>query len=483
MSNRTYTAPVTVAKFLRDDSFFRALKGPVGSGKSVGCAIEVVRRCKEQTKGPDGLRKSRWVVVRNTASQLKDTTLKTWFDWIPSGPAGYWKESDKTFYLEFGDVKAEILFRPLDTPDDVQRVLSLELTGAWINECREIPKEIVEALQARLGRYPSANSGHAGWFGMIADTNPPEIDSFWYKVLEGVPIEEDDPDTIFPCSSYHQPSGLSLDAENVKNLVEGYYERIARGKSKDWIDTYVHGLYSPSLSGVPVYRKSFRLEKHVLASPYTIDGSLPVIVGMDFGRTPAAVFKQMTMSGKVINFGEVVAFDTGLENFIKRRMKPFISNYATTNPLVIIGDPAGVRRNDTDERNCFKMLRDYFPTATVKAARTNDPVARINATEKLLLDYIEGDPAYLIDPRCKWLIEALRSRYRYANVKNRDLNHADRPEKNNWSHVAEANQYGDLFYASGRYDHRDYAPQKSGLPFPFNVGQATPSGPAIYVGY
>lgn len=483
MASRTYTAPPTVAKFMRDDSFFRAIKGPVGSGKSVGCVMEVVRRCKEQTKGPDGLRKSRWAVVRNTASQLKDTTLKTWFDWIPSGPAGYWKESDKTFYLEFGDVKAEILFRPLDTPDDVQRVLSLELTGCWINESREIPKEIVEALQARLGRYPAATSGYAGWFGMIADTNPPEIDSFWYKVLEGVPIEEDDPETIFPCASLHQPSGLSEDAENVANLVDNYYERIAKGKSKDWIDTYVHGLYSPSLSGVPVYRKSFRLEKHVTQKPIEVMGNLPVVASMDFGRTPAVVFKQMDLNGFVHNLGEIVAFDTGLENFVKRKMRPYINNKFPTNPLIIIGDPAGVRKNDTDDRNCFKLLKEYFPEATVKPARTNDPLVRINATEKMLLDYIEGDPVYRIDPSCKWLIEALRSRYRYANVKNRDLDHAEKPEKNNWSHVAEASQYGDLFYAGGRYDHRDYAAQKAGLPFPFQTPVPRSHGPAIYVGY
>ena len=39
-----YKAPPTVAKFMRSDAFFRAIVGPVGSGKSVGCVVEVGRQ-------------------------------------------------------------------------------------------------------------------------------------------------------------------------------------------------------------------------------------------------------------------------------------------------------------------------------------------------------------------------------------------------------------------------------------------------------
>jgi len=485
--SRVYTASKTGSDFMKDDSFFRAIQGPIGSGKSVVCTIEILRRCKEQLVGPDGFRRSRWVVVRNTASQLNDTTLRTWFDWIPPGVAGRWKASEKVFYLEFGDVKAEILFRPLDSPDDVQRVLSLELTGAWLNESREINREIVEALQGRLGRYPSVAAGGANWIGMIADTNPPEIDSYWFKVLEGVPIDEDDPESIMPCTSFRQPSGLSEDAENIQHLVAGYYDRLVVGKSKPWIDTYVHGLYSPSLKGVPVYNKSFRYDRHVAKKTIKADPLFPVIIGMDFGRTPAAVFKQVTMNGRILTLGETVAFGTGLENFIKRVLRPYIKNRFPTNPLIFIGDPSGVRKNDTDERNCFKLLRESFAAdgATVKAARTNDPIVRINATEKTLLDYIDGEPAAQYDPSCKWLIEGLRSRYRYANVRNQDLDHADKPEKNNWSHVIEADQYANLFIISGKYDQADYVRVTNGqVFFPFEQRVSVNSAaPAIYVGY
>jgi hypothetical protein len=51
-------------------------------------------------------------------------------------------------------VHIEWLFRALDRPNDVKKLLSLELTGGWINECREMPRSVVDMLQGRVGRYP-----------------------------------------------------------------------------------------------------------------------------------------------------------------------------------------------------------------------------------------------------------------------------------------------------------------------------------------
>ena len=455
---RTYNASATGKLFMRSEKFFRALMGPIGSGKSVTCVIEILRRCREMIPGPDGMRRSRWVVVRNTAAQLKDTTLNTWLDWIPAGIAGKWKESTKTFYLEFGDVRAEILFRPLDSAEDVQRVLSLELTGAWINEAREIPKEIVDALQGRLRRYPSYDKDKY-WSGLIADTNPPEMDSYWYKVFEGVPIDEDDDNSIVLCDSYQQPSGLSEEAENVENLHPTYYQDLSRGKTKEWVDTYVHGMYSPSLSGVPVYRKSFKMDRHIHNGRIDVDLSIPVIVGMDFGRTPAAVLKQVTLDGRIRTICEIVTFDMGLEGFVLRHLRPLLNNRFPGMPCILIGDPAGVARDATSDLSCFKLLKKFFPRDqghVVKPAHTNDPDQRIRATEQTLIHYPDGEPMHVISDECKWLVEGMRSKYRYQNQRNKDHGHKDRPEKNNWSHVVEANQYADLYIMGGKYHPADF---------------------------
>ena len=84
MTSLTYKPDGDVIKqFMKDDSFFRGLRGPVGSGKSVSCCVEIFRRALEQKPGADGIARSRWAVIRNTNPQLKTTTIKTWIDWFP----------------------------------------------------------------------------------------------------------------------------------------------------------------------------------------------------------------------------------------------------------------------------------------------------------------------------------------------------------------------------------------------------------------
>ncbi len=71
-----YTPPPTGAKFMESDAKMRVLMGPVGSGKSVTCSFEIVRRASLQTPNAQGIRKTRAAIVRETARQLQDTTIK-----------------------------------------------------------------------------------------------------------------------------------------------------------------------------------------------------------------------------------------------------------------------------------------------------------------------------------------------------------------------------------------------------------------------
>jgi len=81
-SMMSYTAPPTIAGFMQSEAFVRVILGPVGSGKSTGCLMEIVRRMTEQKPGPDGVRRTRFAVVRQTLSQIKQTILKEFFTWI-----------------------------------------------------------------------------------------------------------------------------------------------------------------------------------------------------------------------------------------------------------------------------------------------------------------------------------------------------------------------------------------------------------------
>ena len=49
-----------------------------------------------------------------------------------------------------------IIFLALDQPKDVKKLLSLELTGVFINEAREISKDIVDACFDRFSTAVAA---------------------------------------------------------------------------------------------------------------------------------------------------------------------------------------------------------------------------------------------------------------------------------------------------------------------------------------
>jgi len=63
----------------------------------------------------------------------------------------------------------EVIFLALDRPEDVKKLLSLELTGVWINEARELPKSIIDQYQKRiLNIHPSLlpEFGGKGFYGI-----------------------------------------------------------------------------------------------------------------------------------------------------------------------------------------------------------------------------------------------------------------------------------------------------------------------------
>jgi hypothetical protein len=108
--------------------------------------------------------------------------------------------------------------------------------------------------------------------------------------------------------------------------------------------------------------------------------------------------------------------------------------------VLVIGDPAGQQRAQTDERSVFDILKaEGF---RVVAAKTNSIVARLSAVDKLLTRVADGKPAMLIDPECRELINALRGGYRYKVKSSGDVE--DKPEKNQYSHIADAFQYACL---------------------------------------
>ena len=406
----SYTPTPTVTRFMDSDARMRAIMGPVGSGKSVACCFEIVRRAAQQKPNAQGIRKTRCAVVRETVRQLSDTTIKTFLDWFPSGVCGHFMRTTKTYFFKVGDVECEIMFRALDDSDDVANLNSLELTFAWFNECRDIHPDIVDAMSKRIGRFPSAKDGGATWHGMWADTNPPTMDTWWFYQMEKI----DPKDGVSPNDNgwdvFKQPSGRSPYAENIENLPDGYYD--TQGRSEEYIRVFIDGEYGLSLAGTPVF-KYFRPDYHMAKAtlrPF-INGTRPVIVGMDLGLTPAAVVGQQDPRGRALVMAEAVSYDMGVQRFVRTVLKPLLFERFAGAPVIVVVDPAGIQRAQTDERSAIDIIK--AEGLRVIPARTNSITARIAAVDDYLMRQVDGDPGFLVDPSCNRVKAAMMGGYRF----------------------------------------------------------------------
>lgn len=446
MTHINYTPPATCARFMRSEAFGRLIAGPVGSGKTTACLWELFRRACEQAPAPDGIRYTRFAIVRQTLKALKDTVLKDVVSWLRD--VATYKVSESTIYIEFGDVKSEWLLIPLDDPEDQRRLLSMQLTGAWLSEAIEMDVAIISPLAGRVGRYPSAAQGGATWYGLVADTNMPSDGSDWHKFMTEPP-----PDWVV----HIQPGGMDPDAENLNYLTQTpetlklpldhpdrlaqgrtYYERFVRSNSEDWCRRYVHAQFGDDPSGSAVFRGSFKQSFHVVQELEPVSGH-PLIIGHDFGRDPCAIVTQHDHKGRLLVLEEIVAEDIGLELQMTRNVRPalFQERYLGL-PVVIVGDPAGRQRSTLYEETSFDLIKRLGFNAY--PAPTNDIDNRLRAVEAFLLAQRDGGPAMVIDhSRCPTLVRALSGGYRYAKTKQGQRKPL--PDKNQYSHVADALQY------------------------------------------
>jgi hypothetical protein len=389
-------------------------------------------------------------VIRNTYPELKSTTIKTWCEWFPAWQPKW--DAPITANLEFGlpdgtKVEAEVLFFPADRPDEVGKFRSLELTGAWINEASEVPKAVFDILTQRVGRYPKG--GKATWSGVILDTNFPDDDHWLFRLAE----RERPKDWEF----FKQPGGLIYKggdyndrdsyepnplAENVPNLPNGYeyYYRQLAGKTRDWIKVFVLAQYGSVVDGKPVYPE---YNDDVHCKPVKPVEGIPLILGFDYGLTPACAICQVHR-GRLLVLDELVATDMGIRQFARDIVKPHLALNYPTFTFQAVGDPAGTGRAQTDEKTCFMELAEEGIPAV--PAATNAFIGRREAVAKYLTKMVDAKPGLLVDPKAEMIRKGFNGRYQYKRVQvSGDEKYRDQPDKNDYSHIADALQYAALY--------------------------------------
>ena len=415
--------------------------------------MEIIKHALKQTPH-NGMRKARWAIIRNTYPELKSTTIKTWEHWVDSDLAPIKWDAPITAHLKIKDcgdgsgLDLEVIFIALDKASETGKLRSLELTGGWINECSEVPKEVFDMLTQRVGRYPPKSHGGGPVHPcVILDTNPPDDDHWYYKYAE----EECPKNWEF----FDQPGGLiriqdefteevtylpNPHAENVFNLPSGfdYYNRMVGGKTDDWIKIFVLGQYGTTADGKPVFPE-YNDRVHVADKELIANPMLPILLGWDFGLTPACIIGQVTAKGQLIILEELVAEDMGIRQFASEIVKPILMNRYSGSRFVSQGDPSGVNRSQTDERTCYQELLEVGIAS--EPASTNDFLPRRESVAFFLNKMASGEPGFLLSPNCRQIRKGFIGGYRYERLKVAGERYRDRPVKDRFSHPHDALQY------------------------------------------
>lgn len=466
-----YNASPTLSRFHNSPSVVRGVMGPVGSGKSVGCCFELFRLACSQKPNAHGVRQTRMLIIRNTLPELRTTTMKTWKDWFPPGdpkkdPSAFGLFTGQPPYTHFVKYKLddgtkvdmEVIFLALDQPDDAKKLLSLECTAIWVNEAREVPKEIIDAGTQRIGRFPSAKNGGCSRKALIMDTNPPDDSHWWYKWAE----EETPKGYEF----FRQPGGLEPNAENLEWLTQPdnwqeltleqrrahgrqYYLDIVQGKDPAYVDVMVNAQYGTILKGVPVYAQCWNKRFHLALTVIPIRSRVPITVGIDCsGRHPAAVYLQPVGRDRWQVVRELAIMDDkgmGAERFTQHFVEDIKRHFPDSPIDEIWGDPAGDSPSQNDERTYFDILNRELKKVQlrVKASPGLRFPDRYDAVEWMLKNLVDGEPKLEVSPACLTLVQGFNGKYMFKqmNTAGGGTIVDDRPVKNRWSNPHDALQY------------------------------------------
>jgi len=418
--------------------------GPVGSSKTSACVMEGFTRSCEQAPH-QGVRRVRGAALRATYPELKSTTIKTFCEWLPFLKMKWDAPISARGRLDLGDgtlLDLEVMFIALDRPEETGKLRSLELTWGYMNEASEQAREVFDMVTQRVGRYPPMKYGGPTWSGVFMDTNAPDSEHWYYKLAET--------DTPQGYEFFRQPPGMIADgdgwkvnaqAENIANLPAGYYERMVQGKRREWVKVFLANEYGTFVDGLPVYPE-YADEIHTAKKPFGALERLPIVVGLDYGRSPAAAFAQITPRGQFRILDELYGWDIGVGAFAEDILKPHIAMHYPKAEILFVGDPAGIAK-ESDERSAFDVLAAHGVVAV--PAHTNKLMGRLEAVRHYLGRMVDGQPALLVSPTCERIRKGFLGKYHFKRIQTSFERWKEVPEKDEASHVADAVQYAALY--------------------------------------
>lgn len=226
-------------------------------------------------------------------------------------------------------------------------------------------------------------------------------------------------------------TGAAWKAQALKGIVDGERSNLWRREQEiDWTISEGKAIYQ-------TFREAVHVAKQILLPVR----NWPILIGWDYGLTPAAHISQLTPN-QHWNWFPSLYTAPGRAVGIKQFTETVVQYLSITYPgyqFVHYGDSAGNSKAQTDERTCFGIQFDDFGILVETGEVTW--TARFNSMNEVLRRLCDDGIAMLqIDPRERFVIDAMNGGYCKKKFANSDV-YSEEPDKNEYSHVMNGAEY------------------------------------------
>lgn len=342
--------------------------------------------------------------------------------------------------LEFPEIQSKIQ----GFPQGADQLRQFTFSGIFGDECAfwEQAQAFYSASYPTIeggGRMTLVSSPAPGFFKKLAfdcldvqeDINVSDVRPDYEILMQGMKVWKN-PKNNFVVTELHYTADPEKRSDEFRESIKNAMPIM------EYLREYE--LHWDTFSGFPVYPEFSKL--HITNLQPVPMAGLPMLIGFDFGLTPAAIIAQFQEETLFV-FEEIVETNMGSDRFAQKVLTHIKFNYRIHSDLkknwLCFIDPAGLERNQKDETACAQSLSGVgfvpAPGPILFEPRRLGVVHFLKSMTK------DGPAMQVYDRGCPMLIKGFEGGYHYPEKFSEIEPNRLRPLKNSFSHPHDAFQY------------------------------------------
>ncbi|MDR1182444.1 MAG: phage terminase large subunit [Bacteroidales bacterium] len=348
-------------------------------GGGAGCGKSVLG-CIWLSAGAMKYPGTRWVMGRNTLKTLKKTTLNTFFEVAKMGGIVYEYVENKGICFPCGSeiLLADLAYYPSDP--EFSELGSLEITGAFVDECDQITEKAWNILQSRIRYKLDENNLTPKILGTCNPSRNWVFRRFYEPHTEGKLPK----DRMFIQSLVDDNPKISKHyITNLEKLDELSRERLRKG-NWDFLDITDKWAYS------------FRRQKHV--GKTELNKSETVYLSFDFNRNPITCFVSQHYNNHFYGIEQIEINDCTIYRLCDVIKEKYPGCF-----FMVTGDVSGKSATTVSQLNNFDVIKISLGLSRnqMQYSGANPPLAE---SRQLVNAMLERYPITIDGEKCTTLI-------------------------------------------------------------------------------